>query len=165
VVSGPPAAAPAPAAPPAYIPPPGYELRPIQTPPPVVIQVPPVVLQPAPANIPALAFAPSWMIMTCYPNDSSPYVVRYYGEAGRIDITGTVSGAVTRRYPIFDRHDNTGAHVFYVAARRDDQERTMYFAFDYSPDRDVSDIRVKGLDGSGQYQDKSDKCTYQGAVN
>jgi hypothetical protein len=172
----------APVAPPSYTPPPGYQLTPVvpQAAIPVVppgYQLTPVVpqaaipvvppgyqLTPIPASPPvvvvrpALAFAPSWMKMTCYPNDSSPYEVRYYGESGRVDITGTITGSITRRYPIIDRQDSTSSKILYVAARRGDQNRTMYFAFDYSPDRDVSDIRVKGFDGNGRYYDDTDKC-------
>jgi hypothetical protein len=153
----------APSAPaPSYVPPPGYTLQPIPvtpaTPPPGYVLTP---ISPPPAASLEEVFAPSWMKMVCYPNDSSPYVVRYYGESGRVDITGTVFGSITRHYPIFDRHDNTDARVLYVAAKRSDQARTLYFAFDYSPDRDVSDIRVKGLNAHGIYQDLTDKCSLQ----
>lgn len=122
----------------------------------------PAYNNPSPSVAPNSYSASSWMKMICYPADSSPYVVRYYGESGRIDITGAAHG-ITRHYPIIERQDRTEKHVLYVSARRDDQDRTLYFAFDYSQlGKDVSDVRVKGRDGNGQYQDKTDKCSYQG---
>lgn len=102
-----------------------------------------------PAN-PDVIVRPTALVMKCEPSNAAPYEVVYiHGHAAVIGQSGK-----PREYPVIDEHDNTGGHTFYVAAKRDDQNRTLYFAFDYSRrGDDVSAIRVKGPG-----YDARDKC-------
>jgi hypothetical protein len=89
------------------------------------------------------------LVMQCFPQGGAPYSVVYAnGRAAVISNSG-----ITREYDVIDEHDNQGGYTFYVAAKRDDQERTLYFAFDYSHRTDVSAIRVKASN-----YDSRDKC-------
>ena len=51
----------------------------------------------------------------------------------------------TSPYPVRNIHDDTGKGVFYVNAKRKDQNRTLFFAFNYSHDGGDGGIRVKGV--------------------
>jgi hypothetical protein len=116
---------------------------------------PPAYTAPTPAPAPEARQAPHSDItlgMTCYPQGGKPYSVTYSNDAQTIYVTA--QSGVTRDYPAFDVINKKDVHVLYVAAKRSDQERTMYFAFDYShKGRDVSDIRV--IDNQS---DNTDKC-------
>lgn len=108
----------------------------------------------SPAPIQEEYSAPAKAAMICTPTNSSPYGVTYANNF--IYVTGSVTGRTTQ-YPVIDREDRTNTHVLYIAAKRRDQSRTLYFTFDYSQKgEDVSDIRVK--DGAS---DTTDKCTFQ----
>jgi hypothetical protein len=94
---------------------------------------------------------PTGLVMQCFPTSGTPYAVVYINnQAAVISHSGT-----TRPYVVVDEQDNQKKHVFYVAAKRDDQDRTLYFAFDYSRrSEDISAIRVKASNG----YDSRDKC-------
>lgn len=123
--------------------------NPFQPAPPPVVYVPPVI---------RAASAPNKLQMNCHPTDSSPYFVTYNGYAGTVLVTGSNAG-LTRSYPVRDVHDDTGRGIFYVNARRDDQNRTLFFAFNYSNDGSDGSIRVKGFNSDGTYSDAHDICT------
>jgi hypothetical protein len=136
------------------------------SPPPIAASPPPV---PAPARAQPPVYnprpvasrpssAPNKLQMNCHPTDSAPYFVTYNGYAGTILITGSDTGR-TRSYPVRDIQDNTGPGIFYVNAKRQDQKRTMYFAFNYSNDGGDGGIRVKGINSDGIYTDTRDACT------
>ena len=65
----------------------------------------------------------------------------------------------TRPYPVREIRDDTGKGVFYVNAKRNDQNRTLFFAFNYSHDGGDGGIRVKGVNSDGIYTDAHDACT------
>jgi len=97
---------------------------------------------------------PRVLAMTCQPSDigARSYDVFFKDGDPSLKITGS---NVPRWYHVIDRHDNSGGHILYVAAKRQDQERTLYFAFDYSQTNgDASAIRVKAPNG----YDAKDKC-------
>lgn len=127
----------------------GYVQIPVQPAPPPVVYVPPVI---------RAASAPNKLQMNCHPTDSSPYFVTYNGYAGTVLVTGSNTG-LTRSYPVRDVQDDTGRGVFYVNAKRNDQNRTMFFAFNYSNDGGDGGIRVKGFNSDGTYSDARDTCT------
>ncbi|HEY8007133.1 MAG TPA: hypothetical protein VIE66_10145 [Methylocella sp.] len=112
--------------------------------------------QPAPA--PRQASAPDKLQMNCHPEHSTPYFVTYNGHAGTVLVTGSESGR-TRSYPVREIHDNTDAGIFYVNAKRDDQPRTLFFAFNYSNNGNDGGIRVKGINPDGTKMDMRDSCT------
>jgi len=96
--------------------------------------------------------------MTCRPVGGFPYYVAYDDDAKTINVTGSVNGKkpVVRPYPVFEVNNDQRKHVVYVAAKRGDQTRTLYSAFDYSRNgHDASATRVK----SPNY-DASDKCEF-----
>ena len=96
--------------------------------------------------------------MNCRPEHSAPYFVTYNGHTETVLVTGSDSGR-TRPYPVRDIHDDTGAGVFYVNAKRNDQSRTLFFAFNYSNDGNDGGIRVKGVNSHGTFMDARDTCT------
>ena len=59
--------------------------------------------------------------------------VTYNGNVGTVLVTGSETGR-TRPYPVRVIHDDTGKGMLYVNAKRNDQNRTMFFAFNYSHD-------------------------------
>ena len=81
--------------------------------------------------------------MNCHPEHSASYFVTYYGHAGTVLVTGS----------------NTGRGVLYVNAKRNDQNRTLFFPFNYSNDGGDGGIRVKGVNSDGIYTDAHDACT------
>jgi hypothetical protein len=95
---------------------------------------------------------PNVFAMYCHPNNGAVYgVIAANGnnKAKIVSRTGKI-----REYEVFEQKDNPAGGTFYVAARRPDQDRILYFAFDYSRnDKDVSAIRVKGPG-----YDSRDKC-------
>jgi len=104
-------------------------------------------------------FSPdSKLIMVCSPVGGKPYAaVLTMKNTETIEIVS--ASGTTRPYPIFDMNNNKHKHVLYIAAKRQDQDRTLYFAFDYSQKGDdVSAIRVKAPNG----YDAKDKCSMQG---
>jgi hypothetical protein len=111
-----------------------------------------------PAPTPRQASAPDKLQMNCHPEGSTPYFVTYNGHARTVLVTGSESGR-TRSYPVREIHDNTDAGVFYVNAKRDDQPRTLFFAFNYSNDGNDGGIRVKGINPDGTKMDMRDSCT------
>jgi hypothetical protein len=123
---------------------------------------PPVPPVPAPQPAPQMQRAPyprldqnrmhpATLVMQCFPQGGAPYAVAYTNGSSA---TFSQSG-VHRDYPVIDERDDQRNHVFYVAAKRNDQDRTLYYAFDYSQmNRDVSAIRVKAPNG----YDARDKC-------
>lgn len=104
-------------------------------------------------------FAPdSHLVMICSPASGSPYAVSLtMNDAKHIDVIS--NSGTARSYPIYDMNNNENNHVLYIAAKRPDQDRTLYFAFDYSgKGNDVSAIRVKAPNG----YDARDKCAMKG---
>jgi len=94
---------------------------------------------------------PAALVMQCHPVNSTPYAVVYVNGSAAI-IGGKT--AHTTKYNVEEVKDNPSNHIFYVKADRPDQERTLFFAFDYSQrGNDVSAIRVM----SNGY-DAKDKC-------
>ncbi|MGB6494150.1 MAG: hypothetical protein WBF00_11275, partial [Methylocella sp.] len=142
--------APQPAPPPQIV----YVPQPAPSPAPEIVYASP----PAPKPAPRPASAPEKLQMNCHPEHSAPYFVTYNGHTGTVHVTGSDSGR-TRPYPVRDIHDDTDAGVFYVNAKRNDQNRTMFFAFNYSNDGDDGGIRVKGVNSDGTYMDARDACT------
>jgi hypothetical protein len=143
----------------ASLPTPPAVQAPQSAPAPQIVYVPqPAPPLPAPEPAPRPASAPDKLQMNCHPEHSASYFVTYNGHAGTVLITGSDTGR-TRPYPVRDIHDNTGAGVFYVNAKRNDQHRTMFFAFNYSNDGGDGGIRVKGVNSDGTYMDARDACT------
>ena len=94
---------------------------------------------------------PRVLVMLCQPADGRPYGVFFEDGSRTVELTGSKA----RPYFVIDRRDNHPGHTLYVAAKRQDQDRTLYFAFDYSRvTSDVSAIRVKAPNGYDQH----DKC-------
>jgi hypothetical protein len=141
---------PQPAPPPQIV----YVPQPAPPPAPEIVYASP----PAPAPAPRPASAPDKLQMNCHPEHSAPYFVTYNGQRETVLVTGSDTGR-TRPYPVRDIHDDTGAGVFYVNAKRDDQRRTLFFAFNYSNDGNDGGIRVKGVNSDGTKLDARDACT------
>src|SRR3984893_7491364 len=142
--------APRPAPPPQIV----YVPQPAPPPAPEIVYASP----PAPKPAPRPASAPDRLQMNCRPEHSAPYFVAYNGHRGTVLVTGSDSGR-TRPYPARDIHDDTGAGVFYVNAKRNDQSRTLFFAFNYSNDGNDGSIHVKGVNSHGINMDAKDTCT------
>lgn len=113
---------------------------------------------PAPKPAPRPASAPGKLQMNCHPEHSMSYFVTYNGYTSRVLVTGSGQGII-RSYPVRDIRDDTGAGVFYVNAKRNDQNRTMFFAFNYSNDGNNGSIHVKGVNSHGTNMDAQDTCT------
>jgi len=141
---------PQPAPPPQIV----YVPQPAPAPAPEIVYASP----PAPAPAPRPVSAPDKLQMNCHPEHSAPYFVTYNGQRETVLVTGSDTGR-TRPYPVRDIHDDTGAGVFYVNAKRDDQRRTLFFAFNYSNDGNDGSIRVKGVNSDGTKLDARDACT------
>jgi hypothetical protein len=85
--------------------------------------------------------------------DGGLYGVVFKDGTSVVDVVSGLGNV--RSYPVIDRHDDQSRHTLYVAAKRVDQDRTLYFAFDYSRvTNDVSAIRVEAPGG----YDARDKC-------
>jgi hypothetical protein len=106
-----------------------------------------------PEPAPRPASAPNLLQMNCHPEHSTPYFVTYNGNVGTVLVTGSETGR-TRTYPVRGIHDDSGRGMFYVNAKRNDQNRTLFFAFNYSNDGGDGGIRVKGVNS-----DTRDACT------
>lgn len=116
---------------------------------------------PAPPQRQGGEFAPnSHLVMICSPMNGAPYgVALTMGNTKEVEVI-SASGKTVRPYPIYDVNNNEHRHVLYVAAKRPDQDRTLFFAFDYSQKGDdVSAIRVKGPG-----YDSTDRCTMKGVM-
>lgn len=105
-------------------------------------QKPNAAQQQAPQRGTSPAAVPEVFAMYCYPKGGEVYgivVGRGNGMAKVVSRTGKV-----RPYEVFEEKINEPRGIFYAAAKRTDQDRTLYFAFDYSKGGDdVSAIRVK----------------------
>lgn len=100
---------------------------------------------------PSVPTRPAALVMQCFPQKSTPYTVVYVNGHGAV--IGGKTGHTTE-YGVIDRHDDEGNHVFYVAMKRPDQERTVYLAFDYSQrGEDVSALVTK-VPGEPKAKDK-----------
>lgn len=129
----------------------GEEPQSKQQKPPSVAQQQPQQRVPSPSQQQTTITRPTALAMKCYPAKGSPYVVIYVnGKAAVIGKSGK-----PHEYPVHDVNDNQEKQVFYVSVKDSNQERTLYFAFDYSHlGRDVSDIRVM----APKSYDVKDKC-------
>ena len=118
------------------------------------------IAQSAPVSQPALRplSAPDKLQMNCHPENSSPYFVTYNSYTRKVLVTGSRTGR-TRPYPVREIQDNTGSGILYVNAKRDDQKRTLFFAFNYSNDGNDGGVRVKGANSDGTNTDARDPCT------
>lgn len=141
-----------------YVPQPAPPPQIVYIPQPAPPAPPDVRQESQPAPTPRQASAPDKLQMNCHPEGSTPYFVTYNGHARTVLVTGSESGR-TRSYPVREIHDDTDAGVFYVNAKRDDQPRTLFFAFNYSNDGNDGSIRVKGINPNGTKMDMRDICT------
>ena len=95
---------------------------------------------------------PAALAMNCYPEDGRPYAVVYVnGHAATFAASG-----FKREYPVIDEHDDQSNHVFYVAMKRGDQDRTVYLALDYS--QRGNDVSALVTQVAGGHKAK-DKCS------